>query len=75
MKIFIRTIGLFTKQNLNDKLVPIVCVVAPIITYILANYVVKTMTTYEIGNELILINAGITIVGLVFVRKNAVLQT
>ena len=62
-------IGLFTKHNLNDKLVPVVCVVAPIITYILANYVVKTMTTYEIGNELILINAGITILGLIFVKK------
>jgi predicted RNA-binding protein associated with RNAse of E/G family len=49
--------------------VPVVCVVAPIITYILANYVVKTMTTYEIGNELILINAGITILGLMFVKK------
>jgi hypothetical protein len=63
-------IGLFTKHNLNDKLVPVVCVVAPIITYILANYVVKTMTTYEIGNELILINAGITILGLIFVRTS-----
>ena len=62
-------IGLFTKHNLNDRLVPVVCVVAPIITYILANYVVKTMTTYEIGNELILINAGITILGLMFVKK------
>ena len=62
-------IGLFTKQHLNDKFVPVVCVVAPIITYILANYVVKTMTTYEIGNELILINAGITILGLMFVKK------
>jgi Na+/proline symporter len=62
-------IGLFTKQQLSDRLVPVVCVVAPIITYILANYVVKTMTTYEIGNELILINAGITILGLMFVRK------
>lgn len=64
-------IGLFTKQTLNDKLVPVICVVAPIITYVLANYVVKTMTTYEIGNELILINAGITIVGLLFVRKKS----
>jgi Na+/proline symporter len=63
-------IGLFTKHNLNDRLVPVVCVVAPIITYILANYVVKTMTTYEIGNELILINAGITILGLIFVRTS-----
>jgi Na+/proline symporter len=62
-------IGLFTKYHLNDKFVPVICVIAPIITYILANYVVKTMTTYEIGNELILINAGITVLGLMFVRN------
>ena len=64
-------IGLFTKQTLNDKLVPVICVVAPIITYVLANYVIKTMTAYEIGNELILINAGITMLGLMFTRKRA----
>ncbi len=62
-------IGLFTKLNLNDKLVPIICVIAPVITYILANYIVKPMTTYEIGNELIIINAGITMLGLMFVRS------
>lgn len=64
-------IGLFTKYHLNDKFVPVICVVAPVITYILANYVVKTMTTYEIGNELILINAGITVLGLMFVRNKS----
>lgn len=62
-------IGLFTKLKLIDKLVPIICVVAPVITYVLANYVVKPMTTYEIGNELIIINAGITMMGLMVVRK------
>ncbi len=62
-------IGLFTKLILNDKLVPIICVVAPVITYVLANYVVKPYSNYEIGNELIIINAGVTILGLMFVRK------
>lgn len=62
-------IGLFTKLKLNDKLVPIICVIAPVVTYVLANYVVKPMTTYEIGNELIIINAAITMLGLMFVRK------
>ena len=62
-------IGLFTKLILNDKLVPIICVVAPVITYVLANYVVKPYSNYEIGNELIIINACVTIVGLMFVRK------
>ncbi len=62
------TIGLFTKINLKDKLVPIICVIAPVFTYILSNHVVKPMSTYEIGNELIIINAGITMLGLLFVK-------
>ena len=66
-------IGLFTKMNLNDRLVPIICVVAPVLTYLLANYIVKPMTSYEIGNELIIINAGITVLGLLFVKRKAVI--
>ncbi len=66
------TIGLFTKMKLNDRTVPVVCVLAPIVTYIFANYVIKTMTSYEIGNELIIINAGITILGLMFVRNRQI---
>lgn len=66
-------IGLFTKMNLNDRLVPIICVVAPVLTYVLANYVVKPMTSYEIGNELIIINAGITVLGLLFVKRKEVI--
>ena len=64
------TIGLFTKLSLNDRLVPIICVLAPVITYLLANYIVKPLTSYEIGNELIILNAGITILGLLFVRNH-----
>ena len=65
-------IGLFTKHSLNDRLVPVICVIAPILTYILANYVIKTMTNYEIGNELILLNAAITIVGLIVCTKKSI---
>ncbi|MDF2449274.1 MAG: sodium:solute symporter [Bacteroidota bacterium] len=64
-------IGLFTKWNLNDRFVPVICVVSPVVTYILANYVVKAMTTYEIGNELIIINAGITVLGMLLIKKTA----
>lgn len=63
-------IGLFTTLTLKDQLVPIICVIAPIFTYILANYIIKPMTHYEIGNELIIINAGITILGLLVVKKS-----
>ena len=63
------TIGLFTKLNLKDKLVPIICVIAPILTYTIANYIVKPFCSYQIGNELIIINAGVTIIGLLMVKK------
>ncbi len=64
-------IGLFTKMNLKDNFVPVICIIAPVVTYVLANYVIKTLTTYEVGNELILLNAGITILGLLFVKKSS----
>jgi Na+/proline symporter len=63
-------IGLFTKINLRDKYVPIVCVVAPIITYLFSTMWIKHIINYEIGNELILINAFITMAGLLLVQKN-----
>jgi SSS family solute:Na+ symporter len=62
-------IGLFTKQKLNDKLVPVICIVAPVITYVLANYILKATTNYVVGNELILLNAGLTAFGLLFIKK------
>ena len=61
-------LGLFTKINLKDKFVPTICVLAPVITYALANYVVKPFCSYEIGNELIVINALITATGLLLVK-------
>ncbi len=66
------TLGLFTKINLKDTYVPVVCVLAPVVTYLLANYAVKPFCCYEIGNELIVINALITAGGLVLVRKREV---
>lgn len=62
-------IGLFTKLNVKDKLVPVICVLAPVLTYVLANYIVKPLTTYQIGNELIIINASITVIGLLFIKR------
>ncbi len=63
-------VGLFTKTNFKDVLVPVVCVLAPIVTYVFANFIIKEISSYKIGNELILINAGVTVLGLLFVRRN-----
>lgn len=62
-------IGLFTKISLKDGRVPFICVIAPMLTYVIANYFVKEYSTYEIGNELIVINASITILGLLLIKR------
>lgn len=63
------TLGLFTKISLNDRMVPVVCILAPVATYLLANYVIAPYTTYQVGNELIVINALVTAFGLLIVRQ------
>lgn len=55
--------GLFTKINVRDKLVPIVCVLAPMITFVFESFV-KEKLKIDVGFLLILINGFITFCGL-----------
>jgi len=59
--------GIFCKRKLKDKFIPFVCVTAPILTYFISQYL--PTIGYEVGNELILINGGITFAGLFFLSK------
>lgn len=63
------TFGLFTKINIKDKFVPIVCVSAPIICYILSSNSVAWFDGYKFGNEMLLINGGLTFLGLLALKK------
>lgn len=58
------SLGLFTKRKPDDKLVPFVCVIAPLLTFIVSANAKQYLGGYEIGNELILWNAVITVAGL-----------
>ena len=60
--------GLFTKLKTNDKLVPIIAVLSPIICYIL-NFISKKSWNYSFGYELLMLNGLITFVGLWIFRK------
>lgn len=60
--------GLLTKNKVKDSLVPYVCVLSPILCLgveILLRYSVE----YKVGYEILLINAGFTIAGLIAIRK------
>jgi SSS family transporter len=56
--------GLYTKKKLKDKLVPIVCVVSPIITYVLNTHSKDWFNGYQFSFEIIIVNALISFIGL-----------
>lgn len=61
--------GMMCKAGVKDKMVPIVCIAAPILSWLI-QYWLKQQFNYTIGFELLLLNAALTILGLVIFKKN-----
>jgi len=61
--------GLFTKLRANDKLIPVIAIVAPILSYIISSYSTILFDGYQIGFELLIINGLITFIGLLITKK------
>lgn len=53
-------LGLFTRINLRDKLVPVACLAGPVLCYGLKLFTETNPGGYQIGNELIVVNGLIT---------------
>lgn len=66
--------GLFTKLNVRDKLVPIVCITAPILTYVINANSEAWLGGYKFGFELLILNGTITFIGLLLVSKKSELK-
>lgn len=62
--------GLFTKNAVKDKYVPIVCILSPILCYILNANSVEWFNGYKFGFELLILNGIITFIGLLLLRKS-----
>ncbi len=70
------TFGLFMKtKTVHDKLVPLICVVAPIICFLISKYSNLVFENYIIDNELIIINGLLTYLGLLIISKPTHLNT
>jgi len=61
--------GMFTSLHIKDKWVPLVCVIAPVLTYLLSIYL-KNEFNFDFGFINIAVNAGLTIIGLLIVKKS-----
>lgn len=62
------TFGIFCKKSVNDKFVPLVAILAPVLSFAI-QWALKTYCSYTVGFELILINAALTCLGLLFLIK------
>jgi hypothetical protein len=61
--------GLLSKYNPQDTLVPWVCVFAPAVTYVLATFSTSLFFGYQMGFEVLLVNAALTMGGLAVLPK------
>jgi Na+/pantothenate symporter len=63
--------GILTKRSVNNKLVPVACIVAPLICYLLDKFQDKIFTHFQIGLELLVLNGLLTFIGLWAISKKA----
>ena len=68
-------IGMITGRKLREMWVPLICIASPAVCYILKQHdaakghTAVWLGSYIIGNELLLINAGLTFIGLLLISK------
>jgi Na+/proline symporter len=68
--------GLFMKtKTVHDKLVPLICLISPLICFFISKYSTVLFGDYVFDNELIIINGFITFIGLLIISKPATKQT
>ena len=68
------TFGIITKKNVHDKLVPVVCIAAPIICFFIDKFQKELFGNFQIGSELLILNGLITFTGLLMISKKATVQ-
>jgi len=63
--------GLLTKRTIKDKLTPFICVIAPVMCYVIDVFQKDITGSFEIGLELLILNGLFTFIGLlIFSKKN-----
>lgn len=63
--------GLFTNRAIKDRWVPAVCILAPVLTYIINENAVQWLGGYRFGFELLLVNGLLTFIGLALLTKKS----
>ncbi|KAB1069460.1 sodium:solute symporter [Tamlana haliotis] len=61
--------GIFTKNELKDKYVWIIALIAPLVSYFINMYSEVLLNGYQIGFEILIVNGLLTYLGLILIRR------
>jgi hypothetical protein len=64
--------GIITKRQVKDKFVPLVCLVAPILCWLLSYFSDRILGSFALGSELLLINGILVFFGLLMISEKSV---
>ncbi|HRN98446.1 MAG TPA: sodium:solute symporter, partial [Flavobacterium sp.] len=68
--------GLFVRsKTVVDRWVPVVCLAAPTLTFVISLYSKELFGAYEFAEELIILNGGLTFIGLWIISRPTQKQT
>ena len=60
--------GLFTKISVKDNWVPVICLISPLLCYLLNQYSQELLNGYKFGYELLILNGALTFGGLLLAK-------
>ncbi len=63
--------GMFTRFQVNDRWVPVICLLSPLVSYLIDFNSEVLLAGYRFGFEIIILNGLLTFLGLLAVRKRA----
>lgn len=63
------TFGFYSRRQVMDRWVPWICIIAPILSFILNAYSETLFNGYKFGFEILLVNGFLTIIGLFILSK------
>ena len=59
---------MFTKHNVNDKIVPIICLIAPLLTFVISHYSNEKLG-FDFGFFVLVLNGFLTFIGLYLLQE------
>ena len=65
------TFGILTKRQVHDKLTPIVCILSPLICFVIDKFQTRILGDFQVGSELLILNGLITFLGLLIISKKS----